>query len=194
LFVTDEVEMVQRHARMLARLSELGLTLVERVHEQALAAEDAKSAAELGLAFHRISRTVRQTIALEAKLVRDAARAEREASAQVADLRKSVLRDPVRIVRRKAAVQEAVERIIWNEREGEEADYLLDLLEERLTIAGWDDDFGLEPLEDHIARLCADFGLPVPDGEPPDDDDDEDALEFDAAPEPARQVPALDST
>jgi hypothetical protein len=134
---------------------------------------------------------VRQTIALEAKLLRDAARAEREGAAQVEDLRRAVRRDPVRIARRKAAVQAAVEQIIWNEREGEEADYLLDLLENRLEVTGWDNDFGLEPLEDHIARFCADFGLPIPDGDPPDDDDDDDdALEFDAAPEP---VPALES-
>jgi hypothetical protein len=66
------------------------------------------------------------------------------------------------MLRRKAAVQEAIEKVIWNEREGEEADYLLDLLETRLTVGGFDDDFCLEPLEDHIARLCADLGLPLP--------------------------------
>ena len=105
---------------------------------------------------------MRQSIALEAKLVRDAARAERDAAAESERKRTAILRDPVAMVRRKAAVQEAIEKVIWNEREGEEADYLLDLLETRLTVGGFDDDFCLEPLETHVARLCADLGLPLP--------------------------------
>jgi len=165
LFMIDAVEVMERHGRTLARLTELGLALAERAQEQALAAmdgEDPKAVADLSLTFHRISRSVRQSIALEAKLVRDAARAEREAAAEAEHRRTALLRDPVARVRRKTAVQEALEKVIWNEREGEEADYLLDLLETRLTVGGFDDDFCLEPLEDHIARLCADLGLPLP--------------------------------
>ena len=72
MFMLDAVEMAQRHGRILARLSELGLAHAERLHDQAMAAEDPKAAAELGLTFHRVSRSIRQSIALEAKLVRDA--------------------------------------------------------------------------------------------------------------------------
>jgi hypothetical protein len=161
----DAAEMMQRHGRTLARLTELGLALAERTQAQAVAAldaEDPKAAADLGLTFHRISRSVRQSIALEAKLARDAARAEQDAAAETERKRTAILRDPVAMLRRKAAVQEAIEKVIWNEREGEEADDLLDLLETRLTVGGFDDDFCLEPLEDHIARLCADLGLPLP--------------------------------
>ena len=168
----DTVEMAERHGRILGRLSELGLALAERAQAQVLAAmdaEDPKAAAELALTFHRISRSVRQSVALEAKLVRDAARAERDAAAEAEHKRTAILRDPVAMVRRKAAVQEAIEKIIWNEREGEEAEHLLDLLETRLTVGGFDDDFCLEPLETHIARLCADLGLPLPSDSAPKD-------------------------
>ena len=173
----DAAEMMQRHGRTLARLTELGLALAERTQAQAVAAldaEDPEAAADLGLTFHRISRSVRQSIALEAKLVRDAARAEREAADEAERKRTAILRDPVAMVRRKAAVREAIERLIWTEREGEEAEELLDLLETRLAPGGLDDEVYLEPLEDHIARLCADLGLPLPD-----------------PPQPQPQAPAL---
>ena len=162
----DTVEMAERHGRMLGRLSELGMSLAEGMHAQvatAMEAGDPKAVAELTLTFHRVSRSVRQSIALEAKLVRDAARAEREAADEAERKRTAILRDPVAMVRRKAAVREAIERLIWTEREGEEAEELLDLLETRLAPGGLDDEVYLEPLEDHIARLCADLGLPLPD-------------------------------
>lgn len=161
----DAMEMAERHGRMLTRLAERALALAERVQEQALAAidaEDAKAAAELGLTFHRVSRSVRQTIALEARLVRDAARADRDAAVEAERRRTAILRDPAAMVRRKAALQDAVEKVIWTEREGEEAEDLLDRLETRLAAAGCDDDLYLAPLGHHIARLCADLGLPIP--------------------------------
>jgi hypothetical protein len=166
----DALEMAERHGRTLARLTELGLALAERAQEQALAAMDAeapKAVADLSLTFHRTSRSVRQSIALEARLVRDAARAEREMADEAERRRTAPLRDPVAMVRRKAAVREAVEQIIWSEREGDEAEELLDLLETRLAPGGLDDDVYLEPLETHIARICADLGLPIPEPDPP---------------------------
>ena len=162
--------MAERHGRMLGRLAELGMSLAEGVHAQAAAALDAgdpKAVADFAMTFHRVSRSVRQSIALEARLVRDAARAEREGIAEAERQRTAILRDPVAMVRRKAAVREAVEQIIWSEREGDEAEELLDLLETRLAPGGLDDDVYLEPLETHIARICADLGLPIPEPDPP---------------------------
>ena len=92
----DAVEVMERHGRVLARLTELGLALAERARAQALAAMDGEAppVAELGLTFHRISRSVRQSIALEAKLVRDAARAEREAAAEAEHKRTAICAIP----------------------------------------------------------------------------------------------------
>ncbi|MDB5464903.1 MAG: hypothetical protein JWP23_3292 [Phenylobacterium sp.] len=164
--MSDPTEITERRGRILAELSELGLTLARSIHGRAMTAEDDKSASDLGLAFHRISRSVRQTLALEAKLERDQrreAREDREAGEGQPERR---LRDQVRIKRRKTDVREALQQVIWDEAEGEESDDLLDLLDDHLEVAARSDDFGLDPLDHHIARLCAEFGFtPGDDGE-----------------------------
>jgi len=202
MFMYDVVEMAQRHGRILARLSELGLAHAERLHEQAMVAPDAKSAAEFGLTFHRVSRSIRQSIALEAKLVRDAQAAERRDRAAVAavdtfraevDPFADLPRDPRRIDQRKADIREPVLKAIHNEVEREDpehADYLTDLLEQRLELFGRSNGFGLEPLEQHLARFYADFDLRGPAGA---GDYDGEELEFDAAP-PLEPWPPPDST
>jgi hypothetical protein len=112
---------------------------------------------------------VRQSIALEARLVRDAARAGREAAEDAERQRTAILRDPTAMVRRKAAVQAAIEKIIWTEREGDEAEDLLERLEDHLAPGSVDDDLCLAPIEAHIAGLCAGLGLPLPETPAPPD-------------------------
>ena len=200
MFMLDAMEMAQRHGRILARLSELGLAHAERLHEQAMAAEDPKAAAELGLTFHRVSRSIRQSIALEAKLVRDAQAAERHERAAQQDLHAfradvdpfaDLPRDQRRIDRRKDEIREPVLKAIWDEVEREDAEhagYLEDLLEQRLEHFGRSNGFGLEPLEAQLARFYADFSLKGPD---PDGERDGEEIEFDAAPplDPLAQAP-----
>ncbi|TAJ72556.1 MAG: hypothetical protein EPO51_02160, partial [Phenylobacterium sp.] len=72
-------DMAERHARVLARLTELGLALAERTFEEAEAAETPEQRVALVKAFHTISRSVRQTVALEARLARQQALDAREA-------------------------------------------------------------------------------------------------------------------
>jgi hypothetical protein len=64
---------------MLGELAELGLMLARDLAVQARAAEDTQEKVALTAAFQKTSRAVRLTIALDFKLERDAARAEREA-------------------------------------------------------------------------------------------------------------------
>jgi hypothetical protein len=66
--------MSTRHGAVLARLTELGLALAERVQAEAMAATGAEDLDRMSQAFHRVSRSVRMSMALEARL----ARAERE--------------------------------------------------------------------------------------------------------------------
>ena len=172
--------MAERHGRILARLSELGLAHAERLHERAMAAEDPKSAAELGLTFHRVSRSIRQSIALEARLVRDAARAEREAHTARDELQ--TVRERRRVDQRKDEIRAGVRQAIWDEidpGEDERADDLVDLMEERLELYGRLDGFGLEPLEAQLARFYADLDLKGPD---PEGDPESEALKLDPAP------------
>jgi hypothetical protein len=94
-------------------------------------------------------------LALEARLKRDRMRAEREDLALVA--REAETRVQVRKVR----VRAVVERMIWNEVEGDEAEELVEELELRLDEEAFSDDFGADPIEAHIARIRSDLGLPA---------------------------------
>jgi len=148
-----------RHARVLARLTELGLALAEQTFEDAQAAETPAERIESVKAFHTVSRSVRQCVALEARLVRQQAQDAREAErAQAA----APPRKPsgAEVSRRITAVRQAVTRVIWHEAEDDDsAAWLLDDLEDDLFGGCQRDDFCAEPLDDHIARLCVEMGL-----------------------------------
>ncbi len=76
---------------MLRRLAATGMALVEALHDEMLAIAAVKGEpganvrplAELSLAYARVSRSVRQTLALEAKLEADAERRALESAAMV---------------------------------------------------------------------------------------------------------------
>src|SRR5215218_9053697 len=78
LFMATPTAMRERQDRILGELSELGLALARDLQARALAAETVAEAADLGLAFQRVALSVRQALALEAKLERDRQAAERE--------------------------------------------------------------------------------------------------------------------
>ncbi|MDB5444046.1 MAG: hypothetical protein JWP86_3273 [Phenylobacterium sp.] len=148
--MSDRQEITERRARILAELSELGLASARDLHQRQLAAETAKDAALLANSLHRISRSIRQTLALEAKLDRDARKeTRREAEARVAQ--------------RKAQVKATVERLIWDEAETQEReDHLRDVL---TTFLDEDDLYGHlaeGDIDTHIARLCTELGIPPP--------------------------------
>ncbi|MDB5423562.1 MAG: hypothetical protein JWQ29_978 [Phenylobacterium sp.] len=54
-----------------------------------------------------------------------------------------------------------MERLIWNEYDGddEEAEALVDRLDDCVSEEALYEDFTAEPVEVHIARLCAELGL-----------------------------------
>ncbi|HEX3701024.1 MAG TPA: hypothetical protein VHV27_10160 [Phenylobacterium sp.] len=145
--------MSARHGRILEDLAELGLGLARDLQVRALAAETAEQASDLSMAFHRVSRSVRQTLALEARLHREQLRhAEAEA---IEELRQR----PARAEQRRRDLHARVKRLIWTEREGDEAE---DLLAELNDYLGWDivsDDFLADPLEVHAARVAEELGL-----------------------------------
>jgi hypothetical protein len=152
--MTPDVEMTERHARGLAELTELGLSLARDLHACALAEPDPSTKAETALAFHRVSRSVRQSMALEARLKRDLMRDDREARAEAVQAAETLVRT------RKAQVRAAVERLIWTEAENdEEAERLVDELGEHLDEAALHQGFADDPVEVHVARLRAELGL-----------------------------------
>ena len=154
--MNDATGMEARHGRMLARFAELALSLAERLHEDAMAAETPHERAELAAAFHRICRSGRQSMALEAKLVRDAGR---EVRAEAAAAEKA---QEARIAQRKARVTRAVEQLIWTEVEDDEQLECLEALETRMAAETAADDFLEEPASAQIVRICRALNLPLP--------------------------------
>ncbi|HLY56643.1 MAG TPA: hypothetical protein VKS60_13855, partial [Stellaceae bacterium] len=74
----SDQDRTERHLAMLRRIGEIGMALLETVQQQAESETPPEPAALAG-AFARLSRAVRQTIALESKLVEE--RRSREAQA-----------------------------------------------------------------------------------------------------------------
>ena len=146
-------EMAERQGRVLTELSELGLDLARGLKARAEAAQTLDEAQGWALAFHRISRSVRLTLALEVKLERERRLAEREDYSR-----------QLRVVEaRKVRVRAAVSRAVWTETEGEAAESLLDELDERLEEEALCEDFAEAPVEAAIARIREDLGLPAND-------------------------------
>jgi hypothetical protein len=153
-----------------ARLAEFDLSAAERVHGRLMAAEEASEIAELGRTYQRIARSLRQTLALKARLKR-----ERQAAAKDAPPAKP---GGVAVARRIRDLRAAVTRVIWNE--AEDADHATELeeeMEDLLTREMLGDDFYAEPLDDRVARACLALGLSVEGAEgwrdlpdPPQDD------------------------
>ena len=65
---------------MFARLAELDLMAAEKAHAKFMAAEETSDIAELGRTYQRMARSLRQTLALKAKLAREREAAEAAAA------------------------------------------------------------------------------------------------------------------
>ena len=149
----DGVDIADRDEAMLVELAELDLAAARRVHERLMAAEDAAEVADLGRTYQRLARSLRQTLALKARLKRERERARDEQDDWDAPPGLSrELEDAIHT--RKIAVRAAVTRAIWTEAEGPEVERLLEHLEGDLDLGAISDTFVREPLDAHIARLC----------------------------------------
>jgi hypothetical protein len=78
----------EREQAMLAELAEMDLALARKAHAAALAAETSDEIAGLSRAYQRLARSLRQTLALKAKLALDRERHER--ARQSTDLQEAV--------------------------------------------------------------------------------------------------------
>jgi hypothetical protein len=159
--------MNEKHARILGELAEFGLNLARKLHDQAMAAEAPEETAELARAFHSVSRSVRQTLALEARLQRDAARQDREDRDEAERRDRSERYDAERAARapfeeRKKKIGNVLERLVWSEHEDDEAENLFDDIYERLKEDSHEEGFLDHAIDDQIERLCAEFGLTPP--------------------------------
>lgn len=143
----------ERRGRMLDELSELGMSLARRIHQHAMKAETPQEAERLATTFHHLSRSVRQTLALEARLERDAQRDGREAERRADEVRQA------RVAERKSRAGAAVSRLIWTEAERSEVGGRLVDLKRLLDAEALDDAFLDTPFEVLVARIRRDIGL-----------------------------------
>jgi hypothetical protein len=175
----------ERRLRMLDELAQIGMNLARALERQALAAADpaeptAQGAAEASadraptpitpagdpsVAFARISRAIRLTLALEAR-TDEALRALRAGVAaevkarRVADCNRAAAQASARREARHEAVERLVTEAAEREIEDEEAlNDVLEALEERLHEDEAYLDLEQAPLRETVERLCADLQL-----------------------------------
>ena len=102
-----------RHTAMLRELAAMSLTLARELQQRALQAETPDEAVKLATAFHRVSRGLRQTLALELKVVRY--RDEQAREAQAAAEAAAAAARPQAVAERREQVRRLTSRAIWTE-------------------------------------------------------------------------------
>lgn len=170
MFMSSDADTTTRHAAILAELAEIGMAMARGLRDEMEAAETPEARGRAVAAFPRIARTVRQCVALEARLGRDAVRAAAEDQARE---RRDVEH---RVRRRRAQVSAWMRRAICNDRPDDDdlTAQRMEDLRDRLDEDLLDADFADRPFDEVIAGLCAALGLD-PDrlmGETDDDPDD----------------------
>ena len=169
LFMSTADDTTERHAAILAELAEIGMVIARSLRDEVETAETPEAKARAIAAYPRISRAVRQTLALEARFRRDAA-------CDAVEGEERVNREMVsHIRRRKVQVRTWMQRAICNETPDdiETAELRLYDLYERLDDRVLDEDFALAPFQQVITHLHHELGLSPPAfGEADDDPDD----------------------
>jgi len=149
--------------RVLGRLADAGLNIVLAIERQATQAAEAPPQAahapgvfpgDLALAYARVSRAVRMSIALQSKLIGD--RDERERTARERTRFENALDRPGR----KANIERIVGRVAQAEHDDEEAvQGVVNEAAERLEDEGLYGDVMTRPVSEIIADICQDLGL-----------------------------------
>ena len=152
--MVDVDEMTERHAAALARVAEAAERLAMKHADRALETDDPKVEASATAAFQKATRVMRQSMALEAKLIRDARQAGRDTAARETRERN------FQVYERRRQVSATVERLIRNDPGiSGDAEHLCDELDDLLDIEELTETFLTEDLTVQITRLCKDLGL-----------------------------------
>ena len=149
---TQRDEDTQFYREVLHELVEMATDIARAVHRQAVAQPAAAPKPEQAsqpdptIAFDRIARTIRRTIALARKLDEPASPGPAQGTHQRRRAaRKQIIRD--------------VEDTIQRRTDGAEAEALHAELYERLDAPDLDDDIDTQPIADIIAAICRDLGI-----------------------------------
>jgi hypothetical protein len=176
----DEPVMAEAQEQALGIFADAVLKLALHIQQQALDAEDLDQKVRLAGAVHRLGRGLRQTVALQAKLARDArteaAKPQPAVPPSPEPPEEPTAPDPQTVAarRRRDWLTRGVERCVWNEydREDEGAEFtaesLMEDLHERLVDLMADPDAFLQRDPDTLlVELCKELGLTPPEFHPP---------------------------
>jgi len=168
---------------ILREIAAMDLGLARRFYADAMAEPNAVAAAEITRAYNRATRSLRQCLALRAKLVHDQVehlarhtpggfRLQPQEGQPLDVFRqhqmaRQAAKDPatdMTIIRRRLQLGQAIKAMIWNERETErlsrpKADTLRDRFDDEIRASLRDPDFANLPLGPHIRGVCARYGL-----------------------------------
>jgi hypothetical protein len=176
----DAAVMTEAQEQALGIFADAVLKLALHIQQQAMDAEDLDQKVRAAGAVHRLGRGLRQTVALQAKLARDArteaAKPQPEAQPSPEPPEEPAPLDPMTVAvrRRRDWLTRGVERCVWNEydREDETAEFtaesLLEDLHERLADLMADPDAFLQLDPDTLlVELCKELGVAPPGFHPP---------------------------
>jgi hypothetical protein len=153
--MTTEPPIVEQSDAMLAEAAKLDLVGMRHVHELLLASDEAKAVGVIVHAYSRISRCMRQNLAMLARQKADRAKAEREAARTAPSERELV-------DRRSDDLQGAVDRVISAAADGDHklhtdwAHRFDRELDDWTEAPDWLDD----PLDAQVLRAARTLGLP----------------------------------
>jgi hypothetical protein len=158
-----EPDLVEDDDAIFAEVAQIDLALLRHVQAKALATDDPDTLNGLVRSCQRLSRSIRQTLAIKAKLKRDreqdAARAgpDPEDAAREAELERDRARREIRL----GEVQDAGGRMLAAALPKERYTEAAERLDAYLDLADEAEDFGLRPLADDLADLAGHFDVPA---------------------------------
>jgi len=148
---------------LLAELAAMDMAVVRHVHARVLATTDTDEINSLGRTYQRFARSLRQTLALKAKLVRERAQARAQAKAHAANPWATPEIDPdeQRVVARVADLQDAVGRVAAAAvGDAARREALLDRFDRELDDWATEDEFTEADLDALVLRACRLLDLP----------------------------------
>ena len=169
--------MAEAQEQALGIFADAVLKLALHIQQEALDCEDLDQKVRAAGAVHRLGRGLRQTLALQAKLAREARTEAAKPQPDVEPPEEPATppdRETVAVGRRGDWLTRGVERCVWNEYDREDeageftGDSLLENLHERLADLQADPEafLALDP-DDLLVQLCKDLGVAPPEFRPP---------------------------
>ena len=164
-----EIAMAERHQRLLARLADIGMELVEALAERIKA--DPASLGDAALSYSRVAQAIRRTLALEVltrnglkdqRLHLSTERKTRQANAKAAREAGQAAIVEAKRQKKRSEISDIVNAAIGvtdPDCNGEKHQSLLDDIEELLDDTEYFGDFETRPLGENVAMLCAELGL-----------------------------------